>query len=130
MSINSDIISAFDAESSITDIVGQRVYLLRLPQGDLGGPAISFSTVGDIPEHSHGQLSVCKDVTLTLNLWSKSTITIEALKQAVIAYLNAYDGELGSSYVSHASLIDAGTNYEDATQLYHNVIITNLHTRN
>ncbi len=130
MSINSDIVSCMGADSAISDIISQRLYLLRLPQGNLSGPAISFMTSGDIPEHAHGATSVRKDVTLTLNLWSFSTLTPEALKQSVIDFWNAYDGELGGSYVLHASLTDAGTNYEDATQLYHNVIIVNLKLRN
>jgi hypothetical protein len=118
------------SDSGISSIIGDRLYLLRLPQGALGGPAISFSTTGDIPKHAHGMLSVCKDVDLTLNLWSTSTLNLESLKQAVITFWNAYDGALGSSYVSNALLNDIGYSFEDDTKLYHSVILVNLKLRN
>jgi len=130
MSINQDIYSSMKADSGISAVTGSRVYLLRLPQGDLGGASISFSTKGDIPEHAHGAISVLKRTELTLNLWSTSTLELEDLKQSVVTFWNAYDGPLGSSYVNHASLLDVGVNYDDETQLYQSVLIIDIHLRN
>jgi hypothetical protein len=130
MSLNIDIYTAMGADAGIVSVISDRLYLLRLPQGTLSGPAISFSTTGDIPEHAHGMISVRKDAELTVNLWSTSTLTLESLKQAVITFWNAYDGALGSSYVSNATLNNVGYSYEDDTQLYHSVLIVNLQLRN
>lgn len=130
MSVNIDIVTTMGADAGISAVTSDRIYLLRLPQGELAGPAISFMTTGDIPDQAHGMLSVCKDVELTLNLWSYSTLTLESLKQAVITFWNAYDGALGSSYVSNATLSDVGYSYEDTTQLYHSVLLVNLQLRN
>jgi len=130
MSVNIDIVTAMGSDAGITASVSDRIYLLRLPQGDLEGPAISFVTTGDIPEHAHGMISVCKDVDLTLNLWSYSTLTLETLKQAVITFWNAYDGTLGASYVCNASINEVGYTYEDDTKLYHSVLLVKLNMRN
>lgn len=130
MSVNIDIVTSMGADSGIAAVASDRIYLLRLPQGELAGPAISFFTTGDIPNQAHGMISVCKDVDLTMNLWSYSTLTLESLKQAVITFWNAYDGTLGGSYVSNAILNDIGYSYEDATKLYHGVIQATLKMRN
>ena len=130
MSINQDIYSSMKADAGISAIIGTRLYLLRLPQGDLGGPSISFETKGDIPEQAFGEVSVLKRADLTLNLWSTSTMVLENLKQAVVTFWNAYDGALGSSYVHHATLVDVGMNYDDETQLYQSVLIIDIHLRN
>tara|TARA_R110001606_G_scaffold381526_1_gene542787 strand:- start:7513 stop:7905 length:393 start_codon:yes stop_codon:yes gene_type:complete len=130
MSINQDIYSSMKANAPISAIIGTRLYLLRLPQGDLGGPSISFDTKGDIPEQAHGAISVLKRVDLTLNLWSTSTLNLEDLKQAVVTYWNAYEGALGSSYVNHATLVDVGMNYDDETKLYQSVLLIDIHLRN
>ena len=130
MSINQDIYSSMKADAGILAIIGARLYLLRLPQGDLGGDSMTFETKGDIQEQAHGALSVLKRVDLTLNLWSTSTLNLEDLKQAVVTFWNAYEGALGSSYVNHASLIDVGVNYDDETQLYQSVLIIDIHLRN
>lgn len=130
MSVNQDIYSSMKADAGISSIIGSRLYLIRLPQGDLGGDSVSFYTKGDIPEHAHGSISAIKRVELTLNLWSVSTLTLEDLKQAVISFWNAYEGVLGSSYVNNASLVDVGTNYDDETQLYQSVLIIDIQLRN
>ena len=130
MSVNIDIVTSMGADPAISAVTSDRIFLLRLPQGQLDGPAVSFMTTGDIQEQAHGMLSVCKDVELTLNLWSYSTLTLESLKQAVINFWNAYDGALGSSYVSNALLNDIGYSYEDNTKLYHSVIQATLKMRN
>lgn len=130
MSVNSDILFAMENDPTISGIIGNRMYLLRLPHGELAGPAISFHTTGDIRNQAHGQLSVCKDVDLTLNLWSYSTLTLDTLKQAVISFWNAYDGTVGvSSYVSNALLSDVGFSFEEDTKLYHSVLLANLKMR-
>ena len=130
MSINQDVYSSMKANPAISAIIANRMYLLRLPQGDLGGASISFDTKGDIPEHAFGAISVLKRVDLTLNLWSTSTLNLEDLKQAVVTFWNAYDGALGASYVNHATLVDVGMNYDDETQLYQSVLIIDIHLRN
>ena len=130
MSINQDIYSSMKADAGISAIIANRMYLLRLPQGDLGGASVSFDTKGDIPEQAFGAISVVKKVELTLNLWSTSTMVLEDLKQAVVTYWNAYDGALGASYVNHATLVDVGMNYDDETKLYQSVILVDIHLRN
>jgi len=130
MSINIDIFNALEADAPIAATTGDRIYLLRLPQGDLAGPAITFSTTGDIPEQAHGAISVRKDVRLTMSLWSTSSLTLEDLKQEVITFWNAYDGALGNSYVCNAMLTDVGYSYEDKTQIYQSVLLVHLKLRN
>ena len=130
MSINEDIYSTMKSNAAISAIIENRMYLLRLPQGALGGACISFETKGDIPEQAFGEVSVLKRADLTLNLWSTSTMVLENLKQAVITFWNAYDGALGASYVNHATLVDVGMNYDDETKLYQSVILVDIHLRN
>jgi hypothetical protein len=129
MSINIDILTALEADSTIAGLTNGRIFLHRLPQGNLGGPAISFTTTGDIPELAHGHISVCKDVNLTMNLWSSSSISLEDLKQAIITFWNGKDGALGDSYVNNAMLTDVGFHYEDKTKLYQSVILAHLKLR-
>ena len=130
MSLNTSIVSAMGADPDILALIGTRLFLLRIPQGALAGPAVSFVTTGEIQKHAHGSLSVRKDAELTLHLWAASSMAVENLKQALITFWNAYDGPLGTVYVSNCTLSDVGFSYETETALYHSVLIANLQIRN
>ena len=130
MSLNTSIVNVMGANAAIHAIIGTRLFLLRIPQGTLAGPAVSFVTTGDIQKHAHGSLSVRKDAELTLHLWAASSMVVEDLKQALITFWNGYDGPFGSVYVLNCTLSDVGFSYETETALYHSVLIANLQIRN
>lgn len=130
MSVNTAIVAAMQADAGISAVVSDRVYLLRLPQDSFPGPSITYYTMGDVPKHNTGSVSVLKDVSLTMHLWATSTSDLESLKQAVIAFWNAYEGTLDTEYVIHGMLDIVGTDYEDATGLYRTVVNVDLNMRN
>lgn len=129
MSVQTALVAAMTADAGINAIVSGRIYNTRMPQGNTDD-CITFSLAGDVPRLNVGSESVLKDATLTLQLWSLSTATLESLKQAVIAFWHGMDGSLDTEYVAHATTNTIGTDYDLDTKLYRQVVTVELLMRN
>jgi hypothetical protein len=100
-----------------------------MPQ-DLKATCMTFWTEGDVPNQTHGGLSVLKSADLTINLWSPLTGTLEQLKAAALNFWNGYEGAMGDQYVTNAVPMIVGTDYDDLSGLYRYVMLIELNLRN
>jgi hypothetical protein len=119
MSYQSDIITALAAASSITNIVGTRVYA-DVADGSTTGPYITFQTVSTTGETTHDGVRNLEFPLIQFNCWATTKAAAIALASAVNAVL---DGKtlLGTSKVTFQFSNQFGQ-YESDTKLFGEIL--------
>lgn len=92
MSLEAGLVSHLMADSDVTDVIGTRLYPLRVPQ-DVALPASAYQVISDSEEHSHDGPSGLVSARLQ---FTHHGATYEAAKEAAAAVRESIDGFSGT----------------------------------
>lgn len=84
------------AQTSITSLVGQRIYPMRLPQGATL-PAITYQVVFGTSTYSHDGDEDLGRRRFQLDCWASTYADSMNVAEAVRAAINGHDGPMGST---------------------------------
>ena len=105
MSVHKDLRDYLLADSTITALVGQRVYVEELPQNS-PLPAITFLRVNVDHDHDLEGETGLATARFQIDSWADSPLNALALAERVRLRLDGYQGTMGSTTVQ-SILLDA-----------------------
>ena len=117
MAIEADLRTHLVNDTDVNNIVGTRVYPLKLPQtAEL--PAISFQRISADRAKSVSQGSIGHATPrIQLDCWARSYSAVKNLATKVRLALDTFTGNLGGgSYVQHVSLEGESDGFEEGTE--------------
>lgn len=129
MSLAADFRNALLANTTLTALVGSRIYYLRFPQGDTS-PAVVFRITDEVNEATVGGTSTLLQPEVTLTIRAPSLSTTEQIRKAIIAQWNVAELTLANHYAVNAQINDLGAEYDDALNVYTHYITLNMNMRN
>ena len=86
--IEADIVTSLGADSTITGLVGSRIYPLFRPQGD-PLPALVYQRVSTVPTNSINGFSRLDAVRIQFSCYAKTLIEAKELAEALRAAMDA-----------------------------------------
>ena len=101
--IYDDIHGHLTALQSVTDLVGQRVYYIHLPQ-EPTLPAIAIRQVGSEHEHHFEGAAGLVETTIRFSVFSTDLEEVISITEALRQVLHGYSGPMGSLSVGFCYL--------------------------
>jgi len=123
MQIEQAIMTHLLADSSITDLVGDRVFFVKAAQ-DVSAPYIVFFKVTDPPQYSHDGRSLYEPL-FQFDIFDTTYSSVKEIAAVLKTSLEAYSGTLGGAggvAVNGSFVEDENDFYEDITRLYHTAV--------
>jgi hypothetical protein len=102
--IESNLRAHLLAQATITALVSQRIYPLKLPQGATL-PAITYQTIFGVPAVSHDGDADIGRRRIQIDCWSRSYAESLNIASAVRAATSGYRGPMGSDPYVNARVI-------------------------
>lgn len=88
------------SKTAVTDLVGQRIYGLNIPEKENTWPAITISRNGGTTPHGEHSIN---DPNVQIKIWAETSISAEAVYAAVHDALNGLQMEtVGSATIKSA----------------------------
>lgn len=115
MSIEADFVTHAMAQSSLTDLIGTRLYPLNIPQ-DVSLPAIGFRKVSDIGQQRHDKAigeSKIRDARIQLNIIGESLSQVKAIRDVIVALFDGYAGTWDSTSIHECRVEEMGDDWQD-----------------
>lgn len=112
MGIRADLRTYLLTQTGVTNLVGQRISLSRVPvnpdgtAGESGGPypCVTYRRVsGGHHQHLTGSQGYC-EADFEFDFWGDSSVEVEAASEAFRQELQGYTGAMGSSTVKKVTL--------------------------
>jgi len=101
--IGKDLRTYLQTKSTVTDLIGTRMFPRMLPQGE-SLPAIIFSVIGSTTENKITGASGGVRVVIQLDCYAETHIQANDLAEQVRLVLHGYTGAAGDSTIGHALL--------------------------
>lgn len=115
MSFEKDFIAYMLTVTSITDLVGNRIYPLNVRQ-ETEMPAISVQRITVVPvEHQGGQATVMKSL-FQVNSWGANYQESKDLAETIRLALDAYSGTMGGETARIVRFLDEGDDFQPETE--------------
>lgn len=115
------------ASSGVTSLAGQRVFPLRMPQGETRASVVYQRISGEGDHHMQGASGMNR-VRMQVGAWAKETDDANALADAVKFRLDGYKGPMGSGaalvqvqgvfFVNERDLYDTDSNLHGVARDY------------
>jgi len=125
--IDVDLRTYLLSKSDITDLVGNRIYALRLPQNTTS-PAIVYDIGAGFPLAQLGSLESVVRYNVALSVYSPSYASMRQLSEHITTQLNGMTGTMGTTPVTGANVESVINTYEEGLKLYRNIMILNIYT--
>ena len=110
--LKAGIFTSMAAESTITDLVGQRIYPDRAPQGDTL-PYITFDSPTEAGVHHQTGVTRLAETDIQFKIWAATSESRSAVKQAVRAF---FDGKTRQTFGSSFCQSVRNTNNQDSIE--------------
>ncbi len=81
--INQDFITYLLTKSTITDLVGTRIFVAKIPDATTARPAITVQKISDVHLRHHGGLAGVATTRLQLDVWGATSTSVDAVAEAV-----------------------------------------------
>ncbi|WMW22741.1 DUF3168 domain-containing protein [Methanolobus mangrovi] len=101
-------------DTSVTDLVSDRIYPLRLPL-DCQMPAISIHKISNPIDHVTGFATP----RYQFSCWSETYAQVQQLSNAVIDCLNRYKGVADGNLIKQIAYLDSHDAIEDGSGIFH-----------
>lgn len=123
MQIEQALMTFLLSQTSITDLVSQRIYFVKAPQ-KTETPYMIITKVSGLREHSHGGASELAGPKFQFSVFDGTYSGVKNILAALQAALQGYTGSMGGSggVCVHAAFYDNEKDlYEEETGLHHGV---------
>lgn len=117
MTIEADLRALLVADTTVSGMVGTRIYLARLPQ-DPTYPAITFSKVSGPRVHTLAGRGGRARPRLSVHCWAESDVGAKALANAVRAVLDGFNGTTNSGRRTTFLIDNEFDLYDDEADVY------------
>ena len=115
MAFEPDLIAALSADTTISSMVGSRIYSDLMPQNPVfQGPTIVFKQIGNTDEVNHDGVIGYSAITMQFDVYAQA----RADSRTVAAALAGVMLGLGGSTFQGANPRSTRTNFEEETRLY------------
>jgi len=105
--IEEGLYSYLTSQSTITDIVGDRVYPTKLPQTpEL--PCVVFTTLGSYPIARQDGKAVLDRTQFQIDCYANTSLDAKLLSKAIRDVLERYVGPMGTHTVRDTQLLETG----------------------
>lgn len=123
MSLYAKAVSAIlEADTGVTAIAGQRIYPNVIPQSvrnkQEGLPTIVFEKVSNPQDHNMGQDTTPEHPTYIIHCLALTFFDAETLRDAVIAAMDNYSGDIAGATVQSIFMEDNDDNYIAAIETH------------
>lgn len=103
------------------DLVGDRVYPMRLPQ-DEPLPAVVYQSISRAREESHSGPSGLYHPRIQLNCWDDSYTGAKKLAKRIIQALDGYKGTVGSIKIGKIKVANVLDDQEEETDMFRQIV--------
>lgn len=102
------------ADTNVTDIVGTRIYPMKMPL-DSPLPTLTIHRISNPIDH----LTDTASPRFQISVWSEDYAQAQQLRDAVIDYLNRYKGVQDGINIKQIIYLEAVDIFEEQTSIYH-----------
>ena len=99
MTIESALFSYLSTKAEVTAAVGTRILREIAPEGAIY-PFMTYTVVGDVPEHHMGGASGLTNVTMQIDVWAETFGEAVSLSEVIRNVLDGFTGDMGSENLS------------------------------
>ncbi len=112
------LFSFLSGEQTISDLVGSRIFPLKLPQA-VTYPAVTYQRIDTERIRSFGGPSGLAHSRIQLDLWDKTYSGVKALADAVRRVLDGFKGLMGAEDIGGVSLLsDSDSPFESGVEVF------------
>ena len=104
--------------SAITDLIGQRVYFIKLPQ-DTTFPALTINRISTQRRRSHGGNSNLTRPRIQLTCFAETYLATKAISTQIVNALESYVGTMGSTQVYDSFVENELDLYDSESKIYY-----------
>ena len=112
MSVETEFVALLLATQAVTDLVGNRVALSSVPEGQL--PLIVFTSDHD-PTYSLNNALLADEVTLNVQCWAEDGLGALAVADAVRVAIASAAASAGVTVTSQSTVLDEETGLDGVT---------------
>ena len=101
-----ELFKVFSSDSTITNIVGNRVFPHHLPQSNLTLPVLTYQLISNTHDYTLENAYGVARARVQVDCWGDTLATVESLAEAVRQTIQGAHGMMGSTYVHFIQLDD------------------------